>query len=150
MASLVVHFEIHASEPQRLIDFYTGLFGWEFTQFGDQEYWVIDTGEGSIRNAGEAGHGINGGLTRRGAPGVPESDGSAPEIGAPVNGCTVVIGVDDADESFAKALELGAIESVPLEDLPGVGRVGYLLDPDHNVFGLISAVLSDGTDTMAT
>ena len=31
----------------------------------------------------------------------------------------------------------------------GIGRVGYLLDPDGNVFGLISPVLSDGTDVMA-
>ena len=44
MANLVVHFEIHASEPQRLIDFYSGLLGWKFTQFGDQPYWSIDTG----------------------------------------------------------------------------------------------------------
>jgi len=28
MANLVVHFEIHASEPPRLIDFYTRLLGW--------------------------------------------------------------------------------------------------------------------------
>ena len=33
--------------------------------------------------------------------------------------------------------------------MQGIGRVGYLLDPDGNVFGLISSVLSDGTDTMA-
>ena len=39
MANLVVHFEIHASEPQLLIDFYTQLFGWTFTQFGDMSYW---------------------------------------------------------------------------------------------------------------
>ena len=45
MANLVVHFEIHATEPQRLIDFYSGLLGWTFTQFGDMPYWAIDTGE---------------------------------------------------------------------------------------------------------
>ncbi len=28
MANLVVHFEIHASEPQKVIDFYTELLGW--------------------------------------------------------------------------------------------------------------------------
>jgi len=33
--------------------------------------------------------------------------------------------------------------------MPGVGRLGYLLDPDGNVFGLISSVLSDGSNTMA-
>ena len=50
MANLVVHFEIHASEPQRLIDFYSELLGWTFNQFGDAPYWSIDTGEGSIGN----------------------------------------------------------------------------------------------------
>jgi predicted enzyme related to lactoylglutathione lyase len=37
---------------------------------------------------------------------------------------------------------------VPLEDMQGVGRVGYLLDPDGNVFGLISPRLSDGSTAM--
>jgi hypothetical protein len=32
--------------------------------------------------------------------------------------------------------------------MQGIGRVGYLLDPDGNVFGLISPVLSDGTNVM--
>ena len=64
MANLVVHFEIHASEPQRLIDFYGELLGWKFSQFGDMPYWAIDTGEGAIAmNA--PGRGINGGLTQR-------------------------------------------------------------------------------------
>ena len=66
MANLVVHFEIHASEPQRLIDFYSQLLGWEFTQFGEMPYWSIATGEGAVGNvAGTAGHGINGGLAQR-------------------------------------------------------------------------------------
>ena len=29
--------------------------------------------------------------------------------------------------------------------MQGVGRVGYLRDPDDNVFGLISPVMSDGS-----
>jgi predicted enzyme related to lactoylglutathione lyase len=140
MANLVVHFEIHASEPARLIDFYSGLLGWTFTQFGDMPYWVVDTGEGAM-GMGAAGHGINGGLTQR--------QGPAPERGAPVNGATVVVGVDgDIDELFQKGLDLGGSEALPLSDLPGVGRLGYLLDPDGNVFGLISSVLSDGTQAM--
>jgi uncharacterized protein len=46
MANLVVHFEIHASEPQKLIDFYSNLLGWKFQDYGggEQPYWVIDTG----------------------------------------------------------------------------------------------------------
>ena len=42
MANLVVHFEIHASEPQKLIDFYSNLLGWEFQDYGggEQPYWA--------------------------------------------------------------------------------------------------------------
>lgn len=140
MANLVIHFEIHATEPQRLIDFYSGLFGWTFTQFGDMPYWAIDTGEGAI-GMDTPGSGINGGLTQR--------QGPAPEGGAPVNGNNFVVGVDTSvDEVFQKGLDLGGTEALPLKDMQGIGRVGYLLDPDGNVFGLISPVLSDGTNVM--
>jgi uncharacterized protein len=142
MANLVVHFEIHASEPQRLIDFYTELLGWTFTQFGEMAYWAIDTGEGAI-GMDAPGRGINGGLTQR--------QGPSPAHGAPVNGCDVVVGVDGSiDELFQKGLDLGGTEALPLADMEGIGRVGYLLDPDGNVFGLISSVLSDGTDVMGS
>jgi predicted enzyme related to lactoylglutathione lyase len=137
MSNLVVHFEIHASQPQVLIDFYSQLLGWRFTRFGDMPYWAIDTGEGSMR-MNEPGNGINGGLTQR--------QGPAPEPGAPVNGCDFIVGVDDVDAVFAKGLELGGVEALPLDDMQGVGRLGYLLDPDGNVFGVLSPVLSDGTD----
>lgn len=141
MANLVVHFEIHASDPQRLIDFYSGLLDWRFTQFGDVPYWSIDTGEGSIGNvAGTAGHGINGGLLERRGP--------KPEAGAPVMGCNLVIGVDEVDGLMRRGIELGGTEAMAAEDMQGIGRVGYLLDPDNNVFGLISAVMSDGTTAM--
>lgn len=143
MANLVVHFEIHATDPQRLIDFYSQLLGWKFEAYGggDQPYWVIDTGEGAIGNvAGQAGHGINGGLTSRQGPG--------PQPGAPVNGANIVIGVEDVDGLMRRGIELGATEALPATDYPGIGRGGYLLDPDGNVFGLISPVLSDGTVAM--
>jgi predicted enzyme related to lactoylglutathione lyase len=139
--NLVVHFEIHGSEPQRLIDFYSQLLGWKFSQFGDVPYWTIETGEGAIGNVpGTAGHGINGGLNQRRGP--------KPELGAPVMGCNFVVGVDDVDSLMARGIELGGTEALAAEDMQGVGRVGYLLDPDNNVFGLISPVLSDGTRAM--
>ena len=143
MANLVVHFELHASEPQRLIDFCSELLGWHFESYGsgDQPYWVIDTGEGAIGNAAaEAGLGINGGLTRR--------EGPSPEPGAPVNGCNIVIGVEDVDGLMRRAVELGGTEAAAAADWPGIGRGGYLLDPDGNLFGLFSPVLSDGTTAM--
>jgi uncharacterized protein len=144
MANLVVHFEIHATDPQRLIDYYSSLLGWTFENYGggDQPYWVINTGEGAIDNvAGKPGLGINGGLTPR--------QGPRPEVGAPVAGCNIVVGVDDVDGLMARGVELGGTEALPATDWPGIGRGGYLLDPDNNVFGLISPVLSDGTVGMA-
>jgi len=141
MANLVVHFEIHASEPQKLIDFYSGLLGWEFERYGETPYWVINTGEGAIGNvAGTAGHGINGGLVERRGP--------KPDVGASVNGCNIVIGVDDVDGIMMRGIERGGVEALPPQDWPGVGRLGYLLDPDNNVFGLISPIMSDGTTGM--
>jgi predicted enzyme related to lactoylglutathione lyase len=141
MANLVVHFEIHAAEPQRLIDFYSGLLGWTFTRFGDVEYWVIGTGEGSIEQ-GSAGLGINGGLVKR--------QGPSPQVGDPVAGANLVIGVDDVDDIFNRGIELGGVGALPPADMAGVGRLAYLIDPDGNIFGFISPVLSDGTNVMGT
>src|SRR3954454_4248428 len=77
MRVYLVEGEIHASEPQRLIDFYAALFGWNFTQFGDMPYLAIDTGDGAI-GMDTPGRGIKGGLMQRKGP--------APERGAPVTG----------------------------------------------------------------
>jgi predicted enzyme related to lactoylglutathione lyase len=140
MANLVVHFEIHAAEPQRLMEFYSGLLGWTFSKFADLDYWAINTGEGSIQQ-GSAGYGINGGLVPRMGP--------SPAVGGPVTGADLVIGVDDVDATFNKGIELGAVGALPPDDMPGVGRLAYLIDPDGNIFGFISPVLSDGTNVMA-
>jgi predicted enzyme related to lactoylglutathione lyase len=145
MANLVVHFEISATDPQQLIDFYSSLLGWQFTNYGgdEQPYWVIGTGEGATDNANrKAGFGINGGLVPRRGP--------RPEVGAPVMGCCFIVGVDDVDGLMAKGIELGGREALPAQDWPGVGRGGYLLDPDNNIFGLISPVMSDGTVAMGS
>lgn len=143
MSNLVVHFEIHASEPQLLVDFYSKLFGWQFTRFGEMEYWAISTGEGSV--TGDApGYGINGGLTKRVGP-RPAGD-------APIKGADLVVGAADFDEFedlYARAIKLGASVVEPAQDVPSVGRLAYLNDPDGNTFGMITSVLSDGTDVMA-
>lgn len=91
---------------------------------------------------GAAGNGINGGLTQRRGP--------APEAGAPVNGANLVVGIDGSvDDVYRRGLELGAAEALPPDDMPSIGRLAYLRDPDGNVFGIISPVLSDGTDVTA-
>lgn len=41
----VVHFEVHADDPERAANFYSGVFGWELAKWeGPQDYWLITTG----------------------------------------------------------------------------------------------------------
>ena len=55
----VIHFEIHAENPDRAVTFYTNVFGWEFSKWlGPEAYWLVKTGPKE-----EAG--IDGGLMKR-------------------------------------------------------------------------------------
>ena len=55
----VVHFEIHAGDPERAVNFYRTLFGWTFQKWeGPMDYWLVMTGP-------DDQPGINGGLVRR-------------------------------------------------------------------------------------
>ena len=120
--SRIVHFEIHASQPQVLIDFYTSLFAWKFQQWGDMEYWQIETGA-----ADQAG--INGGLVRR--------RGLTPLEGQAVNAFVCTVQVTSVDEFFSKALSLGASAAMPKMPIAGVGWLAYIKDPDSNLIGLM-------------
>ena len=51
MANLVVHFEIHASEPQKLIDFYSNLLGWKFQDYGAASSRIGSSRQGRGRSA---------------------------------------------------------------------------------------------------
>ncbi len=120
--SRVVHFEIHATEPQKLIDFYSALFDWKFQQWGPVEYWLIETGPTDKP-------GINGGLLPR--------RGTAAADMQPVNAFVCTVEVPALDESFAKALAQGGVTAVPKMAIPGVGWLAYVKDPDGNIFGMM-------------
>ena len=80
--SRVVHFEIHASDPERLVAFYTALFGWAIQKWdGPMDYWLIRTGAPEER-------GIDGGLLRR--------QGDAPAAMQAVNAFVCTVGVASA------------------------------------------------------
>jgi predicted enzyme related to lactoylglutathione lyase len=121
----VAHFEIHASEPKKVQEFYSGMFGWKFQSYGPPDsYWLIMTESGDEP-------GINGGLVPRRGP----SAGS----GQPVNAYVCTIMVDSARDSATKAASLGATEALPLMAIPGVGWLVYMKDPDGNIFGMMQA-----------
>jgi predicted enzyme related to lactoylglutathione lyase len=118
----LVHFEIHASQPQLLVSFYHDLFGWGIQQWGAMEYWLVTTGPADQP-------GINGAiLPRRGA---------APVDGAPVNAMVCTVDVTSVDESVSSALALGGTLAVAKMAIPTVGWLAYLKDPDGNIFGVM-------------
>ena len=118
----VIHFEIHADDPERAVAFYTSLFGWKANRFSDQEYWLLSTGDGD---------GIDGAIMKR-------IDGR-PETGSAVNAFVCTITVEDCDAAVADAVEAGATIALPAFDIPSVGRVAYLIDPEGNIFGVLSS-----------
>lgn len=120
----LVHFEIHASDPEKSIAFYKEVFGWEITKWegGQFEYWMVMTCPKDTPSA------INGGLIRRKGP--------APEKGAPVNGYVCTMVVADFDATWDKALKAGATVALPKGAIAGMAWQGYLVDPDGNIFGL--------------
>ncbi|HEY0369128.1 MAG TPA: VOC family protein [Chthoniobacterales bacterium] len=119
----VVHFEIHAGDPERAINFYQQLFGWEFTKFegGPLLYWVITTGE--------EGPGIDGGLHPRRGNGNTDVD----EVIAYV--CTV--NVAPLDEYLGRATKLGAAICAPKMPIPHIGWLAYCRDTEGNIFGML-------------
>jgi predicted enzyme related to lactoylglutathione lyase len=114
-----IHFEIHASDPERVVDFYATVFGWKITPLPQMNYWLIDTG---------AGDGINGGLMKRIGPSpVPDN---------PVNAFVCSLAVDSVDAYVDKALKAGGTLALPKMAIPGVGWQAYVKDPDENIVGL--------------
>lgn len=120
----VIHFEIHADDPDRAVRFYRELFGWEFKAWdGPMPYWLINTGQ-------DGTPGINGGLMKRQHP-LSGNDG--------VMAFVCIVDVEDLDRSFARAMELGAAVALPKMPIPGIGWLAYLKDTEGNVLGLMQA-----------
>ena len=117
----VVHFEIHAEEPQRAIEFYQSIFGWTFQKWeGPQEYYLIITGP-------DDKPGINGGLMKR----LGALDGTA------VIAYVCTIDTESVDEAASKVWDKGGQIVVPKMAVPGVGWLVYCKDTEGNIFGIM-------------
>jgi predicted enzyme related to lactoylglutathione lyase len=121
----LVHFEVHATSPERMIPFYAGLFGWKFQKLGGpMEYWIITTGP-------DGTPGINGGLLRR--------RGAAPADGQAVNAFVCTVDVPSVDDTLGRLAAAGGTIAVPKMPVPGVGWLAYIKDPDGNILGIMQA-----------
>jgi predicted enzyme related to lactoylglutathione lyase len=113
--SRVVHFELAADNPERAIQFYSAVFGWKISQWGDQPYWLVTTGEPSEP-------GIDGGIMPRSA-----------DMPAVVN----TLDVASVDESVAQITAHGGQVVAPKMAVPGVGYLAYCQDTEGNMFGIM-------------
>jgi len=117
----VIHFEIHAENPERAIRFYESVLGWTFKKWdGPQDYWMITTGP-------QEQPGINGGMIRR--MGTASGDAVIAYV------CTV--DVPSVDQYTQKAIDAGGQVVVPKMAIPGVGWLVYCKDTEGNIFGII-------------
>ena len=118
----VIHFEIHAEDPRRAIEFYSAVFGWSFTRWeGDADYWLIETGDDEP--------GINGGLIHR----QGEIDGES------VTSYVCTIDVPSLDDFLARVEAQGGTTALPRMAVAGVGWLAYAKDPEGNLFGMMEA-----------
>jgi predicted enzyme related to lactoylglutathione lyase len=118
-----VHFEIQAESPERAMRFYEELFGWKFSQWGQENYWLIATGD-------KAQPGIDGGLLPRPAPGAPA------EMAA-LNAFACTVDVSDLDATLTRLQGLGGRVVLPRMPIPGIGWLAYAKDTEGNIFGMM-------------
>src|SRR5579884_2058070 len=109
-----IHFEIPASNPERMMEFYSKVLGWKFTKWeGPTDYWLISTGDTKEP-------GIDGGILRRRDPAQP---------------CVNTVNVPNLDETLTTVQASGGRCVVPKMAIPGVGWLAYCMDPEGNMLG---------------
>lgn len=112
-AFTVTHVEWDSPDHVGLKDFLSGVFGWQFAQFGEN-YFMTDS--------------------KMPGPGVGVNKNERAVIG---NGTpNVYIDVPSIDETLARAKSLGGDVAVPKTPIPGMGSYGFIKAPDGNLIGL--------------
>ncbi|HVE56637.1 MAG TPA: VOC family protein [Pyrinomonadaceae bacterium] len=116
------YFEIQANDPEKVIAFYTKIFGWKFVEAKGLpiKYWQIET------------NGIRGGLLERPMKTPPTEFGT--------NAYTCSIEVENFDETAKTILTNDGQVAMPKFLIPGRCWQGYFLDPDNNVFGIFEII----------
>lgn len=111
----VMHFDFSADNPERAIEFYKGVFGWEFSKWnGPADYWLVTTGP-------EHQPGIDGGMSRRTEQSVAAN----------------TIDVPSVDDFVQKIVGAGGKVMAPKMAIPGVGYMAYCSDTEGNTFGIM-------------
>ena len=126
----VVHFEMPAEDKDRMVDFYTNVFGWDAQRLGPEmgNYIIVKTTETEENGFPKRPGIINGGLFEK------TKDNQYP---------SVVIAVDDIREAM-KSVEKaggkilgGSYKAGEPDDIPGVGLYCAFIDTEGNRLSML-------------
>lgn len=124
----VVHFEMPAEDSNRIAEFYEKSFGWQIKKLGEEmgNYILATTTETDEKGPKNPGA-INGGFYKK-----------CDEI--PNDHPTLVIAVDDLNESMKKVSDNGGkVLGEPME-IPGVGMFVSFLDTEGNRTSMLQPI----------
>ena len=124
MPGRVVHFEIHAADPDRAERFYNRVFDWEVRRWegAPVDYRLITTGT-------DDQPGINGAIVERRG----RLDGKA------VTAFVCTVDVEDLAEVEEAVPAAGGEQVVDRQELENVGSFAYFKDTEGNIFGAMQS-----------
>ncbi|MEU9074153.1 VOC family protein [Kitasatospora sp. NPDC004745] len=113
--------ELHSADPEAGFGFYRALFGWRVENFEPSpgmNYRVLSTADGDQQATSFGGI-------------APVMSAEQPSAWTPY------FAADDVDAVIARATAAGGSVMMPAEDVPNVGRLAWLADPNGAPFALI-------------
>ncbi|HLN89491.1 MAG TPA: VOC family protein [Candidatus Binatia bacterium] len=127
MDHTIVHFEIPATDIEKMKKFYEDLFGWSIQKYpGPTVYYLVGTVPMDEKTMMPLRPGVNGGL-------YDKKDSSMPEMAKPTN----YISVESVEDYSKKVVALGGKIVVPKMEITGIGWWALALDPEGNHFGIL-------------
>jgi predicted enzyme related to lactoylglutathione lyase len=127
----VVHFEMPAENKKRMAEFYINAFGWKTQQLGPEmgEYIEVTTTEPDENGRPKTPGAINGGFYQK---------TEDPNTHHP----SVVIAVDDINESVRQVKKAGGTILGEPTEIPGIGMYVSFIDTEGNRLSILQP-LSD-------
>ena len=122
----VVHFEMASEDGKRMSNFYTKVFGWQTQQLGEEMggYILVTTTETGSNGMPKNPGAINGGFYQKTDDPVS-------------NYPSVVISVDDINESIGKIKNSDGKILGEIQEIPRIGKYISFLDTEGNRVGML-------------
>jgi hypothetical protein len=122
----VVHFEMASEDGKRMSNFYTKVFGWQTQQLGEEMggYILVTTTETGSNGMPKNPGAINGGFYQKTDDPVS-------------NYPSVVISVDDINESIGKIKNSSGKILGEIQEITGIGKYISFLDTEGNRLSIL-------------